>query len=328
MSKTVTSLFKSEAQASSAVRRLEEAGISQGRICLFNGTGTGHRFWEGTSSFDQDSGSSGSSDRIVHYLHNNGVPSSDAHSFAEGVRRGNTLVAVRCDDSEADRVVSILDGDDALDFEEQEASWRSDGWAGGAGLTGSGMGSTGMGSTGMGSTGMGTSGMGTTGMGTTGMGSSGAGMAGVGSTNRTGSGTGGREDEVIQVAEEELHVGKREVSKGRVRIHSHVVERPVQEQVSLREEHVSVERRPVEGTRHTGSVGTDNLFRERTIEMDERSEEAVVAKEARVTEELVVRKDVNQRTETVSDTVRKTEVEVQDERGNRIQGTGTDKGRI
>jgi stress response protein YsnF len=42
-----------------------------------------------------------------------------------------------------------------------------------------------------------------------------------------------------------------------------------------------------------------------------------------VTEELVVRKDVDQRTQTVSDTVRKTEVEVEDERGAQVSGTGT-----
>jgi stress response protein YsnF len=40
-----------------------------------------------------------------------------------------------------------------------------------------------------------------------------------------------------------------------------------------------------------------------------------------VTEELVVRKDVDQRTQTVSDTVRKTEVEVEDERTRRMTGT-------
>jgi stress response protein YsnF len=51
----------------------------------------------------------------------------------------------------------------------------------------------------------------------------------------------------------------------------------------------------------------------------------VVSKEARVTEEVVVRKEAEQRTETVSDTVRQTEVEVEveDERGNTISGTGT-----
>ena len=65
--------------------------------------------------------------------------------------------------------------------------------------------------------------------------------------------------------------------------------------------------------------GADNLFRERTIEAEERAEEAVVSKEARVTEELVVKKDVGQRTETVSDKVRRTEVEVDDERGNALR---------
>jgi stress response protein YsnF len=64
-----------------------------------------------------------------------------------------------------------------------------------------------------------------------------------------------------------------------------------------------------------------DLFKERTIEMEERSEEAMVSKEARVKEELVVKKDLEQRTETISDTVRSTKVEVEDERGNRITGT-------
>ena len=38
----------------------------------------------------------------------------------------------------------------------------------------------------------------------------------------------------------------------------------------------------------------------------------------------MVKKDVDQRTETVSDTVRKTEVDVEDERGTRSSATGTD----
>jgi stress response protein YsnF len=48
----------------------------------------------------------------------------------------------------------------------------------------------------------------------------------------------------------------------------------------------------------------------------EKGEQAVVSKEARVKEELVVKKDVDQRTETVSDTVRRTEVKVDDERSS------------
>ena len=114
------------------------------------------------------------------------------------------------------------------------------------------------------------------------------------------------------MTEEQLTVGKRDVAHGRVRVRSYVVETPVQEQVNLRQEHVSIERRPVDRAAGAG----DNLFRERTIEAEERAEEAVVAKEARVKEELVLKKDVNQRTETVSDKVRRTEVEVEDERAN------------
>ncbi|WP_373696786.1 YsnF/AvaK domain-containing protein, partial [Microvirga yunnanensis] len=129
-------------------------------------------------------------------------------------------------------------------------------------------------------------------------------------------------DEVIPVAEEELHVGKREVNRGRVRLHSRVIERPVQEQVTLREERVNVERRPASGATQAGAIAGDP-FQERTIEVEERAEEAVVSKEARVVEEVVVRKEAEQRTETISDTVRKTEVDVEDERGTTVSRTGT-----
>jgi uncharacterized protein (TIGR02271 family) len=101
-----------------------------------------------------------------------------------------------------------------------------------------------------------------------------------------------------------------------------VVETPVQEQVMLRKEDVQVERRPVDRPMAAG----DDAFRERTIEATETSEEAVVSKEARVTEEVVVRKTAEERTETVRDTVRRTEVEVEDERGRREGTQRPDKG--
>jgi uncharacterized protein (TIGR02271 family) len=127
----------------------------------------------------------------------------------------------------------------------------------------------------------------------------------------TGTARTGGEEERIPIVEERLSIGKRETAHGRVRIRSYVVETPVQEQVALREEHVNVERRPVDRPVTAG----DDAFRERTVEATESAEEAVVSKEARVTEEVVVRKQVEERTETVSDTVRRTEVEVEDERG-------------
>ena len=66
----------------------------------------------------------------------------------------------------------------------------------------------------------------------------------------------------------------------------------MQEQVTLREEHVKVERRPVDRPIAAG----DDAFRERTVEATESAEEAVVSKEARVKEEVVVRKQAEERT--------------------------------
>jgi uncharacterized protein (TIGR02271 family) len=117
----------------------------------------------------------------------------------------------------------------------------------------------------------------------------------------------GEQEDVVPVVEERVRVGKRPVARGGVRVYTRVVERPVEEEVRLRTERVNVERRPVDRPATAG----DTAFREDTIEVTEAAEEAVVAKEARVVEEVVVGKDVEERAETVRDTVRKTEVEIQ-----------------
>jgi len=116
--------------------------------------------------------------------------------------------------------------------------------------------------------------------------------------------------EAIPIVEEHLQVSKRQVEGGRVRVRSFVVEKPVEEQVRLRQEHVEVERRPVDRP----VTGSENPFQDRTVVVEAHGEEAVVSKQARVVEEVVVNKSVEERVETVSDTVRRTEVEVEDER--------------
>jgi uncharacterized protein (TIGR02271 family) len=115
---------------------------------------------------------------------------------------------------------------------------------------------------------------------------------------------------VIPVVEEQLEVGKRQVNQGRVKVRSYVVETPVSEQVSLRKETVQVERRPMD---RAMAVGED-AFKERTFEATATSEEPVVSKQARVTGEVALTKDVEQRTQTVADTVRSTKVDVEDDR--------------
>ena len=225
---------------------------------------------------------------LVGALAGAGIDEADAHTYAEGIRRGGTLVTVRAEEAHSSRVIDILDDEGTVNLDERETTWRKEGWSGryipdhNTGLTSDRR-------------------------------PAGAGSAGA----RAGSVMSDREER-IPIAEEHLNVGKREVNQGRVRVRSYVVERPVQEQVSLRDENVSVERRPVDRP----LTGNEHAFRERTIEAQGKREEAVVNKQARVTEEVVVKKDANQRTETVSDKVRETKVEVDDERDN-----ATTKGR-
>jgi uncharacterized protein (TIGR02271 family) len=115
-------------------------------------------------------------------------------------------------------------------------------------------------------------------------------------------------EQAIPVAEERLAVGKRTTERGSAHVRTYVQEVPVEERVRLREERISVDRRPVE--QRVAGADAEALFQDRDVEVTTRSEEAVVDKEAVVTEEVVVGKDVTEREEVVRDTLRKTEVEV------------------
>jgi stress response protein YsnF len=117
--------------------------------------------------------------------------------------------------------------------------------------------------------------------------------------------------------EENVQIGKREVETGGVRLRSRIIETPVEENLRLREEYVRVERTPVD------RVATDadlQNFQEREIEMTEHAEVPVVNKEARVVEEVNLNKEVEERDETVKETVRKTEVDVENLEGKQIKG--------
>jgi uncharacterized protein (TIGR02271 family) len=133
-----------------------------------------------------------------------------------------------------------------------------------------------------------------------------------GSPQRAGSVTGsdvrqGREA-VIPVVQEELQVGKRRRERGGVRIYTHMEEDEARENITLREEHAIVERRSAD---RPATEADFAAFKEGTIEVRETVEEPVVGKTARVVEEVVVGKEVSERTETVSDSVRHGEVDVE-----------------
>jgi uncharacterized protein (TIGR02271 family) len=211
------------------------------------------------------------------------MPEEDTHAYSEGIRRGGVVLVVHVSDAENDDVIDLLERSGAVDLDERSEEWRSQGWT--PGVTAS----------------------------TTSTPQDSA----LGDTTDTprgdaspGSTMPGAETR-IPIAREELRVGKRDVSGGHVRIRAYVVERPVEEQVALRRETVEVERRPVTGT---AANLPQEPFQEKTVELEETQEEAVVSKTPVVEEELVVKKGVEQQTEKVVDTVRETKVEVDDDR--------------
>jgi len=111
----------------------------------------------------------------------------------------------------------------------------------------------------------------------------------------------------IPVIEENIEVGKRQVETGGARIRSRIVERPVEEHLRLRSEHVKVERREVD---RPASEADFNKFKEGDMKVTERAEVPVVNKEARVVGEVSIGKEVEERDQVVKDTLRSTEVDV------------------
>jgi len=224
---------------------------------------------------------------LVGALTHVGVPEEDAAHYNEGVRRGGTLLAVKAQDAVAHRVAQILGDDGAVNIDERAEQYRQEGFLPTP-------------ATPMASTTQTTPATPVAGTIQTTARPATAATTAQQTTNRQG-------ETVLPVVEEELAVGKREVQRGGVRVYTHITEQPVQEQVNLREEHVNVERRPVDRPVNPNDLAA---FKEGAIEVRETAEEAVVSKQARVVEEVVVNKETSQHTETVQDTVRRTDVEV------------------
>jgi stress response protein YsnF len=116
--------------------------------------------------------------------------------------------------------------------------------------------------------------------------------------------------ESVPVVEEQVSVGKRKVLRGGMRVTSKVSERPVEETVRLREEKVDVEQNRAD--RKLSPEEAEKAFEDKTVEVTETGEEAVISKEARVVGEVSLNKTGAEREETVQATARRTEVEVEE----------------
>ena len=113
----------------------------------------------------------------------------------------------------------------------------------------------------------------------------------------------------IPIVEEELAVGKRTVDQGGVRVYRRVIEIPVEESINLREEHVIIAWNAVDRPVTDADLAPQG---DRTFELTETAEEAVVGKTAHVVEEVIVGKTASERTKQIHDTVRHTEVEIEE----------------
>lgn len=277
-SRTLSAFFDTQSDAQRAVDRLVEAGISAGNVRLVPG------YESDTPVTDRSEQHRGFFASLADFF----MPDEDRYAYAEGLSRGGYLVVVNdLEQAHYDRALDILDDEGSIDLDEREQSWRSEGWGGyQAGTT------TGYGA----------------GLETADDFSDAQPLSdrNLDTTNSLGTTT----DETIPVVDERLVVGKRDVNLGRVRVRSYLREEPVSANVNLHEERVTLERRPVDRP----LTDADAAFRDRTIEAEAHAEEAVVSKEARVTEEISLRKEGTDRQETINDTVRKTEVEIEDDR--------------
>ena len=118
----------------------------------------------------------------------------------------------------------------------------------------------------------------------------------------------GQAEQKLNIVEEKLQVGKRVEQTGGARIRTRIIEKPVEEHVRLRQEHVTVQRHAVD---RPATEADFNTFKEGEIKVTESAERAVVAKEARVVGEVTVDKNVTAEDKTIRDTVRKTDVQVE-----------------
>src|ERR687884_851363 len=288
MAKTLVALYDTCADAEHVVQELIADGFARSDIHMaFDRTKSPVTH---TALVEWDSEYEGAS--LIETLADLGVPSEEAHAYAEGVRRGSALVVVESSDDRAERGMAILQRVHPVDIHARTAQWRQEGWTGSdtAATT----------STPMARTATATRSAQEQARAQTRVANQGA------PTRRVE----GDKEITIPVVEEDIAIGKREVERGHVRIYSRVTERPVEEAVRLREEKVTVERRPVD------RPATDADFAaagKDVIEVTEKAEEPVVSKQARVVEEVVAHKEVTEHTETVHGAERHTDVDVQRE---------------
>jgi uncharacterized protein (TIGR02271 family) len=239
----VVAVYDTEGSASAAVKTLASAGYSTSDISLIRNEG------EAEKAGLHEPG-------VWHRLFGGDIEHDEATVFGRSVKAGSVIVSVRVPETEAPKVISLLDSHKPVDILDRAKA---------LGLVGS--------------------------------------TAGGVRTPEPAKLTG---EEMLRLAEERLDVGKRLVESGFTRVRRYVVEKPAQANITLHEEHAEILRRAISDPTYVKDID----WSDRTIEVKETAEEAVVSKTARITEEVVIRKQGTDHTETVRDTVRSQQVDI------------------
>ena len=153
-----------------------------------------------------------------------------------------------------------------------------------------------------------------------------AGTAGVGTdTNRHGTvghdTSGPTTDSAMTRSEEQLRVGTQTVEAGRARLRKYVVTENVTTTVPVSHEEVRIEREPITDA-NRGNALDGPAISEEEHEVVLHAERPVVAKEAVPVERVRLDVDTVVEQQTVTDTVRKEQIEVE---GDGLTGTGTNR---
>jgi uncharacterized protein (TIGR02271 family) len=285
MQHTIAAVFDKQSQAQHARDDLVASGFSPNDIRLSQNE-TPDQTGQATTSRSHDDDSFGSGIRSFFAEIFGSSSRDDAELYSEAVLHGNYVLTVNVpDDDLVDRATDVLDRYDPVDIDEQASNWKSGGWAAAESMRSDT----------------------TTGQYAGQQPYTDQEFADKQSMRQT-ERQAGSESKAIPVIQEELKIGKREVQRGGVRVYQRVVDTPVQENVNLREERVTVERHAVD---QPASAADLSALKEQSFEVRETAEEPVIEKVARVVEEVVVGKEVQQRQEQVSDTVRSTQVEIE-----------------
>jgi uncharacterized protein (TIGR02271 family) len=254
MATTLVGIFDDFANAQKAVQELTQFGFNQSEISFIRNepAGKGYTTYGGRNSTDYTTGTN-IGDKAANFfdsIFGTDINDDERGLYSEAVRRGSTVLAVSADEAKVEQVADILNRNGAIDVDRRAAQYRSTGYQGFNERSS---------------------------------------LYNNEQTQNELQTFANQGEIALPVIEEQLAVGKRVVQRGGVRVHTHITERPVEETVNLREEHVRVERTPVNRPATEADL---SRVQSDEINITQHAEVPVVSKEARIVEEVVIGKSV------------------------------------